>query len=230
MHLLYLDDSGSVADAGQQHIVVGGLSVFERQGYWLSQEIDKVAARFNPADPASIEMHGAPMLNGKDQWRAISRQDRINAIKDCLSIFARSNQSNRVFASIIRKSAVVPRDPVEAAFEQICSRFDQFLWRLHLGGDTQRGVIIFDESSKEKAIQGLAHNFRSIGTTWGVVRNLSEVPLFLDSRASRVLQLADLIAYSVFRKYERNDTQFFDIFKHRFDASGGVVHGLYSYP
>jgi hypothetical protein len=53
--------------------------------------------------------------------------------------------------------------------------------------------------------------------------------MFIDSRASRLVQLADLIAYAMFRHYERGDSQFYDIFKHRFDAEGGIVHGHHYY-
>jgi len=60
-----------------------------------------------------------------------------------------------------------------------------------------------------------------------VLRNLAEVPAFIDSRASRLLQLADLIAYSVFRRYQWNDSLFFDIIRGRFDREGGVEHGLH---
>ncbi len=33
--------------------------------------------------------------------------------------------------------------------------------------------------------------FRTLGTSWGVIRNLADTPLFVDSRASRVIQLVD---------------------------------------
>ncbi|MEJ0057243.1 MAG: DUF3800 domain-containing protein [Bacteroidota bacterium] len=65
----------------------------------------------------------------------------------------------------------------------------------------------------ESTIQNLASNFRTIGHTWGILRNFSEVPLFLDSRASRLIQLADLIAYSTYRKYASNDDQYHKILK-----------------
>jgi len=55
---------------------------------------------------------------------------------------------------------------------------------------------------------------------------MAEVPVFVDSRASRLVQLADLVAYATFRHFERGDSQFFDVFKHRFDEVGGIVHGL----
>jgi len=57
------------------------------------------------------------------------------------------------------------------------------------------------------------------------VRNLSEVPMFNDSRASRLVQLADLVAYSVYRHHKHGDGQFFDIISDRFDKHDGVVHG-----
>ena len=64
----------------------------------------------------------------------------------------------------------------------------------------------------------LAIDFRSVGHTWGVVTNLSEVPLFLDSKASRLVQLADLVAFSLYRYHEAQDNRFIDIIQERFDG------------
>lgn len=229
MHLLYLDGSGSSADASQKYYVLGGLSVFERQVHWISQELEVIAARFNPADPFSVELHGAPMMAGRGIWRKVRKQDRIQAIADALNVLVRSHISNRAFVAAIHKVAVSPEDPVEYAFEQVVNRFDLYLMRLHKSGNTQRGVIVFDKSTHEQTLQALARDFRVIGHRWGTIRNLAEVPLFLDSRASRLVQLADLIAYAAFLKFERNNNQFFDIMSHRFDAEGGIVHGLLHY-
>jgi Protein of unknown function (DUF3800) len=60
-----------------------------------------------------------------------------------------------------------------------------------------------------------------------VIRNFSEVPLFLDSKASRLIQLADLVAYAIFRYFEKGDNRFFPIIEPRFDSEGGVRHGLH---
>jgi hypothetical protein len=56
---------------------------------------------------------------------------------------------------------------------------------------------------------------------------MAEVPLFLDSKASRLIQLADMVAYSIFQHYENQDDRFFDIIKTRFDQDAGQLHGLY---
>ena len=215
MYLLYSDESGTVSDPAQHHFVLAGISLFERQTYWIASELDKIASRFNPAAPNS------------GFWRQFQTEVRIQAIKDSLSVLASSHKSNRVFACVVNKALASPRDPVELAFEQLASRFDQYLMRLHRTGHTHRGVVIFDKSTYETTIQNLATDFRTIGHTWGVLRNLAEVPLFLDSKASRLIQLADLIAYSLFRKYEKGDARFASMIENRLDQEGGVIHGLY---
>ncbi len=226
MHLLYVDESGTTSDPKQIFFILAGVSIHETQGFWLSSELDKIAARFNPAAPSTVELHGSPMLKGRSFWRQFPVSERIKAIKDALSILATSHGGNRIFACAIRKSSVSPKDPVELAFEQLASRFDYYLNRLFKRGNPSRGIIIFDKSTYETTIQNLATDFRNIGHTWNVIRNLAEVPLFIDSRASRLTQLADLVAYAFFQHYEHKDDQFYSIISDRLDKDGGIIHGL----
>lgn len=227
MNLLYADESGTVSDPKQIHFVLAGISVFERQCYWIDNQLDIIASQFNPADPGSVELHGSPMMNGRKFWRQFPLPVRIKAIKDSLQTLADSHVGNKVFACVLRKSIILPRDPVEFAFEQLASRFDYFLRKLHNRGDTQRGIIIFDKSTYETTIQNLATDFRKIGHTWDILRNLAEVPLFIDSRASRLIQLADMVAYAIFRKYEQGDDQFYKIIENRIESEDGQLHGLF---
>ena len=226
MHLLYADDSGHPDDPNLEWFVLAGVSVFERQCYWFSEQLEAIAGRFDPAQSASVELHGAEMKNGR-YWRQFPPAQRISAIEDALRVLADSNPSNRASAVAVRRGAVSPVDPVDYPLEQLASRFDQYLRRLHIKGDTQRGLIVLDRHKVERRIQTLASEFRTTGHTWGVLRNLAEVPVFMDSKASRVLQLADLVAYAVFRHLQAGDSRFFDVIKNRFDAAHGVVHGLH---
>ena len=41
-----------------------------------------------------------------------------------------------------------------------------------------------------------------------------------------MIQLADHVAYAVFRRYQAGDAQYFDRIGSKFDAEDGVVHGL----
>lgn len=226
MYLLYVDESGHSADPNQEFFVLAGVAVFERRGYWISKKLDDIAARFNPSNPAEIELHGSPMKQGRDQWNLHNRADREQAIIDSLECIT-AHADVRLFASIVNKAAIGPKDPVLVAFEQLTTRFDAFLRRLHRKKDTQRGLILFDESAHEESLQSLATTFREVGHSWGVLNNLSEVPVFLDSRASRLIQLADLVAYSVFRNWERKDSKYYDVIRNSFDREGGICHGLH---
>ena len=228
MHLLYLDDSGSVGNPSDKHIILAGLAVFERQPHWFSKRLDEIASKVWPDAPANLEFRGADILGGKKHWRGISKENRKQAYIEALTVVGSSNHV-RLFGAVIHKVGVSPEDPMEFAFEQICNRFDRFLGRLHKNRDTQRGLIILDESSYETSLQSLTCDFRTDGHRWGQLYNLADVPLFVNSRSTRMIQFADLIAYALRRYYEHGEAYLFDEMSHRFDAEGGVLHGLVHY-
>jgi hypothetical protein len=126
----------------------------------------------------------------------------------------------------IHKKSFPTADPVALAFEDLCQRFDYFLSRRRQQGDQQRGMIILDKTTRETSLQQLSREFRKAGTRWGSLKNIADTPFFVDSRASRLVQLADHVAYSVFRRYNTGDAQYMDIIASRFDESDGVYHGL----
>lgn len=67
-----------------------------------------------------------------------------------------------------------------------------------------------------------------MGNQWKEkLNNFCEVPLFLDSEMSRSIQVADLIAFSLFRYFEYNDDTYYSIIKDCFDKEKNIQHGLY---
>lgn len=115
---------------------------------------------------------------------------------------------------------------MEMAFEDLCSRFDIFLRRLRDAGENHRGLIVLDDSTYETTLQSLARRFRQYGTQWNVIRNIADVPFFVNSKASRCVQVADHVAYAVFRRYQHGDTSYLDLILSRFDYDGTTIHGL----
>lgn len=227
MHLFYLDDSGSALNKDEDYLVLGGLSIYEAQAHWFTQRLDELAESINPSDPHSVEFHASEIFARRiDPWKGMSRDEAKGIIKAVLRIVAESYDTTKVFACAVHKQSYEKLDPMELAFEDLCSRFDRYLSRLRGEGDRQRGLLILDESAHETTLQDMARRFRILGTKWGVIRNLADTPFFVDSRASRVVQFADHIAYSVFRRYNSGDTQYFDIIASKFEAVDGVIHGL----
>lgn len=230
MYLFYIDESGSVADPSQQFFILAGVSIFERKTHWVEQPLNDIAARFNPQDPWSIELHGSPMRSGREGWKAHRLFDRLTAMDDVLQHGVANHHRNGVvlFGAAIKKSSVAGQDPVELAFDQLSSRFDLFLKRRHnKHNDSQRGIMLLDKSSTEQRIQQLAREFKYVGGQWGQTKNYAEVPVFLDSKATRLIQLADMVAFAMFRHFEHNDSRWFNLIQHCFDSEGGVQHGLY---
>ena len=167
------------------------------------------------------------MRTGRAGWDQYPQQQRNEAIVDALKQCVQKRKL-RLFAVVLRKENFSGKDIAQVAFEQLCSRFDLYLKRLHrTKGEKHRGLILFDKSSTEKRIQTMAREFKQTGHSYGKTRNYAEVPVFLDSRASRLIQLSDLVAYAIYRKHEHNDEQYYAVIQNCFDREGGVVHGLY---
>jgi len=228
MHILYVDDPGHAENKQERHFILAGLSVFERGLYHAIRAADDCVEAFGIPNPSDTELHGSPMYSGRDGvWRSIKdRAQREKMIRDALATLLGA-ASIRLFAVVIDKTAIGKEDPIELAFEEICNRFNLFLARQKdRKGEIQKWLIIMDESSHERPLQRLAKQFRINGGRWGKFRNLAEVPLFADSKTTRLLQLADLVAYATWRKYEFQDGRFFDQLVRQFDTDGGVIHGL----
>ena len=174
MYVLFLDHAGATEDPSQSHIILAGISVFERQTFWIAQELDAIASHFNQADPLSVELHGSPMHGGRSEWRRFPVADRIHAISDALAVIAKSHPSNTLFGAAVKKPAIDPGAAIDIAFEQICRLFDRYLKRFHRQGQTHRGIIVFDKATYETEIQSLAIDFRQFGREWVVIHNLCE--------------------------------------------------------
>lgn len=231
MYILYVDDSGSIANANEQFFVLGGIAVYERALYHIMQDADQCVSDFELGPEDEIELHATDIYGGRNRpWNQIkTRAPREEMLNKALDVILRQNRNAvRVFAIAVDKKAVSPRDPIELAFEEICNRFNLFLQRDNdRTQHNNRGLIVMDETKHERPLQSLARRFRIDGARWGKFRNLAEIPLFADSKATRMIQLADLIAWSTFRKYEHKDGRFFERFLTAFDSDGGVIHGLY---
>lgn len=94
VHLLYLDDSGSTKNAADHYVVLAGVSAFERRPYYISRELDRIAARVWPESPDTIEFKGVDMMSGRKHWRGLEKPVREQALKEALMFIA--NQSAEV--------------------------------------------------------------------------------------------------------------------------------------
>ena len=89
MHLLYLDDAGSVGNVREQYLVLGGVSVFEAQSSWITQELDRLAQNIDPGNPHGVEFHASETYARRSQpWKGLSQDEARGTIKSVLDVLA----------------------------------------------------------------------------------------------------------------------------------------------
>ena len=228
MHLLYLDEAGT--HPGTNHVVVGGLAVFERGVYWLQQDLDSVVQRFFPEMHASVEIHASPLrvregARARQPYDQLTAAERREFLRD--SYAAISDSTHPVlFATVVDRAHVAPDDPYEVAFEDVISRFDLMLSRRHHSGDTQRGLVIVAESNYRERLETLGDRILREGTQWSHTRNLADIPLFTRASRTRLLQAADLVTNATWGSYEKGLARDFNTLLPKFDREGDRLHGL----
>ncbi len=228
MYLLYLDDSGSPANPQEDYFVLGGVCVPERSVRWLSHQIHRIAEQLPTSNPDTVEFHASEIYSGAiEPWKTLTKSERIQTIKNVLGVLQNANTDVVVFACAVHKQSC-QTDPLIKAYEEVASRFNHFLERNSTQEIEQRGMIVIDRTSYETGLQNIAIKIRQQGNSWGnQLRHIIEIPLFVDSKACRNTQLADHIAYAVFRRYNAGDLNYFNTIETRFDQHEGIIYGLH---
>ena len=225
MYLLYADDSGVSSDINVKYSVLAGFSTFENQTFWIQKVVDEIMLKHTGR--SDLELHASPIRSGKGIWRGFPKSKREAILKDTLNYIKEQYPRQFVlFGAVIDNSA---DDVQEALFSQLTIRFDKYLKRKFLKhNESARGLAIFDKTKMENQYQNWSKVYQTLGNKLNEkLNNFAEVPLFLDSSISRSIQVADLIAFSLFRNYEYCDDSYYAIIKDCFDKENHRVHGLY---
>jgi len=228
MYLLYVDESGDPNNVSDNHFVLGGVAVFERQIYHLNAALNEIQQQFFPTIIDAIEFHASDMYRrNKEPWHSLPRRKCEEITKSIYNVIRNSHPAGVVlFSVVIDRGFQAVDDLVGRAFEELCNRFDLYLHRLSKEQNEQRGLIILDDSRYEARLKQLLATYRTTGTRYGTVYNLPECPVFTESSSTRMLQLADFCSWAVFRRYERGDTSNLDMIINKFDNTEGIIHGL----
>ncbi len=229
MILLYVDESGS-PESPREHFVVAGVAVHEADLAKLRRQVTGILERHLDPHLRTVELHAAAILSGRGVWRSVPRATKENLLSDLCRVLANfRTATHRRFAlfAVVKEPGSVPgADPMERTFEEVYLRFNGFLGRRELPEGQELGLVVADEAKYENVLQPMVREWQELGTRVGRVRQIVEVPLFVDSRATQLLQLADLVAHATWRCYERGDSALLAHLLPAFDASDEVMHGL----
>lgn len=229
MYLLYLDESGRPMAAYEDYFVVGGIAVHEDDCYPLARAVERRLARALPVAERGLELHASRIWSARNEWSHIDYVVRVALLEAVFRdlVAWRSPEGRRVtaFAVAVRKEDFA-EPALDVAHQEIFKRFDGFLTRLHLRGESHRSLVIADNNEAyESLLQRVFLSWKSGGTRVGRLHSFADVPLYVDSRASRLVQLADFVAWATWH-YENGHTKWMQILNAAFDADAGVQHGL----
>jgi hypothetical protein len=156
------------------------------------------------------------------------RQSLIREIAQMLSGWGFA----RLFAECVDKihfdPARTPKTVDEQAFEQVVSRFEQYLQVTSLNSPQKNfGLLIHDNNETvAKKHTSLMKKFHEGGTLWTNLKNIIETPLFVNSELTGMVQIADLCGYALRRYLENKEDELFDLVFKRADRKGTIVVGV----
>lgn len=156
------------------------------------------------------------------------RQNLIGETAQCISQWGFA----RLFAECIDKihfnPSRTPQTIDEQSFEQIVSRFEQYLQVIGKGNpNLSCGLLIHDNNETiAKKHTDLMKLFHQRGTLWTRIKSIIETPLFVDSQLTSMVQVADVCAYALRRYLENSEEEVFDLIFQRADRKDGIVVGV----
>ena len=156
------------------------------------------------------------------------RRNLINELAQCVGTWGYA----RLFAECIDKTHFDPTRAhysiEEQAFDQIVSRFEQYLVNVSTPGQKLYGLLIHDNNPTiARKHTELMKSFHRQGTLWTTrIENIIETPLFVDSELTSMVQIADVCSYSLRRYLENNETTLFEHVFRRADRKGDLVVGV----
>ncbi len=219
--------------------MLGGIAVHENDMYHLEQRLETMLQAKLPPGYAAIdfELHGAEIKSptGRKRpspWAQFDYGLRLDVLRGAYSSIGNYACMDPDYPLALF-GAVVDRhysDYRKRAYEEILHRFDEMLGPTATRQEHWRGVVVHDESNIENNVQAWTQRWREVaGRIPGKLGHVVDVPFFADSKASRMIQAADLVTFALWRYYglRQPDKTWIDYLWDSFDSIGrmdGLVH------
>jgi Protein of unknown function (DUF3800) len=215
MHLCYIDEAGNsgknLGDQEQPLFAMAGILVSDER--WKKTEREARAIVENAlghVPPSGFEIHAGDLLapHGKGPFTSWPHAQRQQLALDLLGLIAARN--HQVLLQLVHKpkmAAATPptlpltvdwRDPWEVGFASVLTMTEEFL-RSGRTGRSSTGMVIIDHDKQYLAIVRGHARERQLSTGWRQTRKVMEIGYSAVSHENPMIQLADLVAFTMKR-------------------------------
>ncbi len=218
MHIFFLDESGTPPSAKSRrdkYFVIGGLVIPD--GVWRKVRDDLYGMKLRRKIRGEIKWrYFSP--NNDDEANPMRNlgQDKKNEIRTEMYQIINSVKSIKAMACVACIEAAYQLPSVTCAddlyhftYKPLSERFQYYLQDLSRSvGRTETGIIVADHRGPQPDAKFRSAHERLLGANGDFTskyQNLVESLFFLPSETSVGVQLADMVAGAVWRKYEKGD-------------------------
>lgn len=206
---MYVDESGKIKPKVGKFYGIAGVIIHELDIQDIGEEVKKYKlANFGKHD---IEIHTYHMWNGEGDFKIFHISERkihLRNLYKAINLFPITIIGVIIDKVKMNSPRFIDWSVLKAAWTFMVERFDMFLQ-----DNGEKGMIIIDQSTREpdSEIRNIITKIQKNGSNVHTVKHILEQPLFLDSRESIGLQIADSIAYCLVKNF--NGSNFEDFYE-----------------
>ena len=227
MYILFLDESGTppASKASQQrYFVIGGVVLPSAEWRTIHHRLQGLKVRKGVRGEVKWRYFAPGNTDAANPMAAMPFEERDAIRTDILRIIV-SVPSVRIIASVTSVRAVFDVKAVGCAddvygltYKTVTERFQYFLQDLsRQPGTVACGMVVCDHRGADNDRTLRAYHQRLIGNSerpfTARYRNFVETLFFAPSHLSTGIQLADIVAGSIWRHFEKGDSRFFEMLR-----------------
>ncbi len=245
MHLLFLDESGTIVDRSKKHskyFVIGGIIIPEIHWKDIYKKLCDVKKQYGISSEIKwryFSPYNCEECNGLKEFDFEKRCEVRNKLYEIITAY----KSIKIISTVtdVEKAYRLPYvnskdDLYWYSYKQVVERFQYYLQDISReSGADFNGLVIIDNrlSYDDNRLRTLHHKLMIIDKdTYSKFNNLIEGLFIAPSHLSVGIQFADIVAGAIFRKYEKNDDICFDKIKGSIRSRNGNIlgYGIIKFP
>lgn len=243
MYLCFIDESGTPPKPGQQgrppYFVIGGLIVHEAQWQDIADELKQLKSRDEFKVRGEIKWRYFAMSNA-DPANTVAHldQEKRDEFRKALYGIITKRKAVKIIACVASVAVAYQQDYVNTqedlyhfTYKPVSERFQYFLQDMERTvGSKQLGIMVADHrgKSQDDALRYQHHRLieadAPVFSTYG---NYVETLFLTPSHNSVGIQLADMVAGAIGRRFNSDDSLYFDLIEPSLRRSpAGKVEGF----